>query len=88
MIELFDNSSPLNSTTIYPKCDHTLYSILITKTKWPYNYTFALSPFCFSLSSFPSLELDHHHHMSTNMIFIQLLHHLGCVTLSHDLLEE
>jgi hypothetical protein len=27
-------------------------------------YTFVLSPFCFSLSSFPSPELDHHH-MST-----------------------
>jgi hypothetical protein len=24
---------PINSTTIYPKCDHTLYSVLITKTK-------------------------------------------------------
>jgi hypothetical protein len=26
-------SSPFNSTTIYPKCDHTLYSVLIIKTK-------------------------------------------------------
>ena len=41
--------TPLNSTTIYPKYDHTLYSVLITKIKIPI-YTFALIPigFCFS----------------------------------------
>ena len=33
MIELSDKSSPLNSTTIYPKCNHTLYSVLITENK-------------------------------------------------------
>ena len=33
MIELSDEISPLNSTTIYPKYDHTLYSVLITKIK-------------------------------------------------------
>ena len=33
MIELSNKSSPLNSTTIYPKCDHTLYSVLITENK-------------------------------------------------------
>ena len=30
---LVDKSSPLNSTTIYPKYDHTLYSVLITENK-------------------------------------------------------
>jgi len=45
---------------IYPKCDHTLYGVLITKTK-TLNNTFALIfiGFCFSLPSFPSLALDH-----------------------------
>ena len=33
MIELSVKSSPLNSTTIYHKCDHTLYSVSITKNK-------------------------------------------------------
>jgi hypothetical protein len=33
MIELSDNRSPLNSTTVYPKCDHTLYSVLIIENK-------------------------------------------------------
>ena len=45
----------LNSMAIYPKCDHTLYGVFITKTKTLSN-TFALISieFCFSLSSFPS----------------------------------
>jgi hypothetical protein len=34
---------------------------LIGKTKMAYGYTFALSHFCFSLSSFSSQSLDHHH---------------------------
>jgi hypothetical protein len=40
---------------IYPKCDHTLYSVLITEIK-PHFYIFALSSiwFYFSLSSFLS----------------------------------
>ena len=40
----------------------TLYSVLITKIKTS-NYTFALISigFCFSLSSFSSRALDHHH---------------------------
>jgi len=48
-------NSPLYSTTIYSKCDHTLYGVLITKTKTLSN-TFALIciGFCFSLSSFLS----------------------------------
>jgi hypothetical protein len=47
----------------------------VAKQNGPIKYTFALSPFCFSLSSFPSLELDHHH-MSTIIImdFILLEH--------------
>jgi len=46
---------------IYPKCDHTLYGVLITETKTLSN-TFALISigFCFSLSSFQSWALDHH----------------------------
>jgi len=53
-------NSPLYSTTIYPKCDHTLYGVLITKTKTLSN-TFALISigFCFSLSSFLRWALDH-----------------------------
>jgi len=45
---------------IYPKCDHTFYGVLITKTK-TLNNTFALISiwFCFSLSSFLSWALDH-----------------------------
>jgi len=45
---------------IYPKPDHTLYGVLITKTKNLSN-TFALISigFCFSLSSFPIWALDH-----------------------------
>jgi len=46
--------------TIYPKCDHTLYGVLITKTKTLSN-TFALISigFYFSFSSFLSWALDH-----------------------------
>ena len=47
MIELSDKSFPLNSTTIYPKCDHTLYSVLITKTKRPYWDHLCLEHFLF-----------------------------------------
>jgi hypothetical protein len=32
---------------IYPKPNHTLYVVLIGKTKWTYAYTFALSLFLF-----------------------------------------
>jgi hypothetical protein len=39
----------------------------VAKQNVPISYTFALSPFYFSLSSFPSLEHDYHHHMSTNI---------------------
>ena len=45
---------------MYPKRGHTLYGVLITKTKTISN-TFALISigFCFSLSYFPSWALDH-----------------------------
>jgi hypothetical protein len=51
---------PLYSMAIDPKCDHTLYGVLITETKTQSN-TFGLISigFCFSLSSFPSRALDH-----------------------------
>jgi hypothetical protein len=47
----------------------------VAKQNGPIKYTFALSPFYFSLSFFLSLELDHHH-MSTiiTMDFILLQH--------------
>jgi hypothetical protein len=49
----------------------------VAKQNSPIKYTFALSPFNFSLSSFPNPELDHHHHMSTNITMdLILLHHL------------
>jgi hypothetical protein len=43
---------------IDPKCDHTLYGVLITKTKTMSN-TFALISIGFCFSLFPSLALDH-----------------------------
>ena len=66
MIELSNKSSSLNSTTIYPKCDHTLYSVLITENKmalWISPLPWAHFVFLFLLFQGP--ELDHHHHMST-----------------------
>jgi len=44
---------------IYPKCDHTLYGVFITKTKTlciPLSWS---TEFCFFLSSFPCWALDH-----------------------------
>jgi hypothetical protein len=65
MIKLSDKSRPLNSTTIYPKCDHTLYSVSITENKMALLIsTLPWAHFVFSLSSFLSSEIDHHH-MST-----------------------
>ena len=67
MIELSDKSSLLNSTTIYTKCDHTFYSVLITKKNGPIDITFALSPFYFSLSYFlsPGAWSSSHVHTTT-----------------------
>ena len=61
MIELPDKSSPLNSATIYPKCDHTLYSVSITENKmalWISPLPWAHFVFLFLLFQTP--ELDHH----------------------------
>jgi len=59
------------------------------KQNGPIDYTIALSPFCFSLSSFPSLEHDHHHHMSITititMDFILLYHSGWTILSSHTL---
>jgi hypothetical protein len=46
--------TPLNSTAIYPKYDHTLYSVLITKIKSLFILALISIGFCFSLSSFSS----------------------------------
>lgn len=40
-------SSPLNSTTIYPKSDHTLYCVLIGKEKCPSLYLSLAFASCF-----------------------------------------
>jgi len=46
--------------TIYAKCDHTLYGVLITKTKTLSNTFASISKgFCFSLLSFQVEHFDH-----------------------------
>jgi hypothetical protein len=51
---------PLNSTTIYPKPDHTLYCVLTSKTKCPSIYLF-IEPlhFAFLFLLFQVGALDH-----------------------------
>ena len=57
------------------------------KQNGPIKYIFALSPFCFSLSSFSSQELDHRHHMSTFSMDFILLHHSDQTILSSHTLR-
>ena len=75
MIKLFDRSSPLNSKTIYPKCDHNLYSVSITKNKmalWISPLPWAHFIFLFLLFKSQSLIITCVH--TITMIFISCGH--------------
>jgi hypothetical protein len=91
MIELSDKSSHLNSMSIYPKCDHTLYSVLITVKEMallisPLAY-FIFFFLLFQVRSLIIITCLHHHHglyfmwPSPSMSATWLLH-LGWTNLS------
>ena len=57
----------------------------VAKQNGPIKYTFALSPFCFSLSSFPSWSLITIISCPSSSPWTShLLHHLVCTNLAHD----
>ena len=88
MIKLSDKSSPLNSTTIYPKYDHTLCSVLSPKTKWPYLLYLCLEPILFFSFFFSKVRIliitwvhQHHHDLyfmwPSPSMSATYLHHFG-----------
>ena len=80
--------TPLSSMAIYPKYDHTHKVSSSLKQNSPIDFTFALSPFCFSLFSFPSPELNHHHMSNTITLDSNCSNTWNVLNLTHIHLEH